>query len=243
MAATLGLRPPLGRLSRRAWLIGLATALAGGSLLWPRPARAVSIAEDWNCADSASLTCDLTWTEIEGSNWQILTNRANMSLPSGAVQSARADSDLATDDHYAQATLVSWTGTAGGIYGAVFCRKDSTATVTYYVFRAQTNFTPEHDMYKYVSGTATQLGSTDATDPVAGEVIRVEADGSTITGKINGATSVGPVTDTAITGNLRTGIYGYMDGAGDTINLDDFSAADLAAAGCTPRRMLLGVGC
>jgi hypothetical protein len=79
---------------------------------------------------------------------------------------------------------------------------------------------------KVVGGAVTNLGSS-TTNFSANEVIRVEADGSSITGRINGATNVGPITDTAIAGNLRCGIFCYLDAAGSSVQLDSFEAGDL----------------
>lgn len=203
----------------RVYLGGLwweAKSLSGGS----------TITESFNTTDSTTLGPDLTWTELSG-DWTVAGNQA-VCVGSG-TSLARADSDLATADHYAQAVMTALTYSQTVGIG-VICRKDSTTTVTHYLFWAAIDSsTNGHSGYKALSGTFTQLGSTDTTDFVANEVMRVEANGSTITFKINGVTSVGPVTDTAITGNLRTGIRGYFQVAlAGTITLDNFRAGDLA---------------
>ena len=59
--------------------------------------------------------------------------------------------------------------------------------------------------------------------------MKVEADGSTIKAYLNGTEQVSTV-DTAITGNLRTGIT-LFKGVGETARGNGFEAADLSPAG------------
>ena len=234
LAAELLLGPPPGgwraiRSSREGsfdiWLGGLLKRL-------PVVRGGTSISEDWNCTDSASLTCDLTWTEYIGTAWGITGNLARMA---GIVNgnAARADADLASDDHFCQATLVTLSVfeiTAG----SVVCRKDSTATDTAYEFDARrASGATSHVLRKVVSGTATTLATGSSTH-ANGDVLRIEADGSTITGKKNGATDAGPATDTAITGNVRCGIRGFGNTGTSVVELDDWSAGDLAVAAAAP---------
>lgn len=200
-------------------------------------AGGATISENWNCVDSASLNCQLTWTEKSGSNWGITTNSARLQVKdSTTAQEARADSDLASDDHYASGTLIRPVGSQ--FTCGVVCRMDPTATRTHYMFRADVGVADAGENYymaKLVSGTETELGTRDTTDPVNGDLIRLETDGSSITGKVGGVTRIGPVTDTAIINNVRAGIHGYLPAAGtvDTVGLDNWEAADLAAVNPT----------
>lgn len=202
-----------------------------------------TITEDWNCTDSASLTCDLTWTEVEGSDLEILSNEAHMT-GGGASTHARADTDLASDDHYAQVVLAQWPAVSTGTDGlGVICRKDSTATMTFYRFATFAVVAADtRELVKLVGGTETAL-ETDTTAVAAGNTIYVDADGSTQEARVNGSNILNG-TDTAITGNTRTGVFGLLGGSA-TVSMDNFEAADLAAAGSvvTPRLIgLLGVG-
>jgi len=165
-----------------------------------------------------------SWTILGSGSYDIASNAAQIANTS--VAHARAESDLASSDHYAQATVTIWTTSSGM---AVMCRKDSSATLTYYMwFATNTN----HYLYKNISGSLTQLGSAVGGAPSVSEVMRISANGSTIEGSSTTPT-VGPVTvtDTAITTGTRAGFgYSYLGGAG-TGSFDNWSAADLAAAG------------
>jgi hypothetical protein len=83
---------------------------------------------------------------------------------------------------------------------------------------------------KSVTGTISTLASDDVTAGLtAGETVKTEINGSTLTG-YRTAVQIIQVTDTAITGNLRTGISGRANGA-NRVRWDTFEAADLAVAG------------
>ena len=205
----------------RLWLGGKtpfweAKSLAGG----------VDVTETFNTGASDTLGPVLTWTELEG-DWDVNgSNQATAS--SGTPATARADTDMASDDHYCQFDAVALTRVGASCGVGPICRKDGTATLTYYLFWAAIDSaTNNHYLYRASGGTVTQIGSTDTTDFVAGEVMRVEADADQITAKINGTASVGPVTDGIISGNLRGGIRGYQSGS-DTITIDNVRIADLA---------------
>lgn len=203
-----------------------------------------TITESWNANDSTSLTADLTWTEFAGTAWGITSNQAR-AAGSNLNQEARADSDLSSDDHYAQATLITFTYAGNALQVGVLCRKDETTTRTYYGFVATRSATPsnEHILTRLSSGTNTNIGT--AADDVAASPIalKVQADGSTIKGFIGGVEKVS-VTDTNITGNVRCGIVYTSNNAGNVGVLDDWEAADLEAAAAIVigYKLLLGVG-
>lgn len=193
----------------------------------PVIAGGASISENWNCANAASLTCQLTWTEWVGSAWEILSNRASCTNQNSNSALARADSDLDTDDHYVQATLAVQTIIGGSAWApAVTARKDSTTTDTRYNFGSRTNAL-NFELNKLVSGTYTVLG-THTQDPAVGDVWRLECDGSTQRGLVTSVTLI-TTTDTAIVNNLRCGIGFYAENLGNVVAFDDWSAADLVA--------------
>ena len=234
--------PPGGWKALRSNLAGAFEIWLGGLLKrLPVVRGGTSISENWDCADSASLTCQLTWTEYVGTAWGITSNEAKIT---GNVNgnAARADSDLASDDHFAQVTIVSLVEAITA--GSAVCRKDATATDTAYEFDDRQTPTVSHVLRKIIAGSTTTLATGSSTH-AANDVIRIEADGSTITGKKNGTTDAGPTTDTEITGNVRCGIRGFSNSGGGIVRLDPWSAGDLAVAGgvVTPRLLgLLGVG-
>src|SRR3990167_831503 len=70
-----------------------------------RPIRGGStIVESFNTADSDTLGPNLSWTELSGDADVVSTQLSILTRTSSAA-GARADSDLATDDHYCEAVL------------------------------------------------------------------------------------------------------------------------------------------
>lgn len=191
----------------------------------PLPHR-TTITESFNKADSDILGPDLTWTELIG-DLDVVSNEAQTTDANSFV--VRADSNLSGDDHYAQASMTNSCSGSGTSSCQAVARKDSSATETFYV--AIANWEQNTlQLFKAISGTFTQLGSNVSqtlTDGVY-ETIRTECDGSTIKHVFNSVDKI-TETDTAITGNLRTGLRGKNNKAGCHAAFDDFEAADLAA--------------
>lgn len=201
----------------------------------PAIAWAASLTEDFNCANSASLTCDLTWTEFFGTEWEIASNQARVTGLTGIVQKeARADAALSGADHWAQTKLISATSDSGGeVRCGPMARKDNTATRSFYLAAAvqSNNVFTDFDLRKRVAGTATTL-ATDTTNPVANDVVRISADGSSISGFVNGVLRMGPITDTSVTGNTYVGLaYSSNNNVTQSCILDDFSAQDIVVVG------------
>lgn len=215
-----------------------------GDLVWTAPdiSGGASYSEAWPSADNAALTDQLTWTEHDGSSWVRDTNTAAYQ---GAVLLERASAahDHGTDDFYVQATLVAHDLVGGSMINGPMCRHDGSSTMTYYAYTAsEASGVNEHRLYKVVADSFSIL-ETDTDDVVNGEVLKVQADGSTVKGFIDG-TEKSSVTDTAVVDRLRGGLSGYSDtSAGNLVRMDNYSSADLAAAAATPRRRaLMGVG-
>lgn len=185
--------------------------------------HATTITESFNKADSDVLGPDLTWTELAG-DIDVVSNRAQSVTVNSAVF-ARADSDLSSDDHYAQAVMGA--SADSDAYGGVFCRAPGTATQTWYTNDSAWGENLSR-LVKKVAGADTTLGSVPRTF-TAGTTytLKVQADGSTVAIYVNDVEDVS-VTDTAITGNLRGGLNGYKGGSGH-LTWDSFEAADLAA--------------
>jgi len=213
----------------RVWLGGKtplweANTLAGGS----------SIADTFNRADSdldgsTSSDAQFIWSEVLGTGFTVASNQCSSTSNSGELE-ARAQFDLATDDHYAQVALVSL-DTSANAQGGPVCRFAAAAS-TYYFHRAvivASSSLNDHRLSKSIAGSITDL-ATDATDVVNGEVLKVQADADQISAYRNGTLLIGPVTDTSIAGNLRCGLWALTSGAVTAI-FDSFEAGDLAAAG------------
>lgn len=194
--------------------------------------HSTTITEVWGCADSGNINCDLTWTEVVG----------DLSINSNAVGqqtvnifgSGRAETDLATDDHYGQVDIVSLTvaGSASEMAGPL--ARFNPSAETYYMSRIHNDSsgTELTDVFKNVTGSFTSIGSAVGITISIPDTLKLSVDGSTLINELNGVEKHN-FSDTAITGHLRAGIFLRMGGSGSAndIKVDNFEAADIAAAG------------
>src|SRR5262245_13931920 len=229
--------------SRRAWLTGV---VALGLVGWPRLARAVSLSDNWNRADNASLGAN--WTEV-GTGWEILGNQcvALNNVYGYAVHVTQ----LCSNDMFAQIgsfTFIQYTGSNCCWFVWTVVRSASASDANRYHWVAENNNSSvkQHRLAKVVSTTESNLG-TDTTIPATGVAEKGDAVGTTIRGLIGGTQKVS-VTDSAIDGVTVGGRYvglgcslGIGGQEGDT---DDWSGGDTGACATTgaPFRALMGVG-
>lgn len=187
-----------------------------------------TITDNFNRADAGSLG-----SSSEGWSWadtvtglDIVSNQAKGD--SSGFNRARAESDLASANHYAQVTMVLSGDGAGP------CVRFSSSADTCYLYYCDL---ASGRIFSVVAGSLTSLGSFG--NPGNGSVLKLSANGTTLEAFDDGV-SQGTVTDSAISGNTRTGIEGSTSAA----VLDDFSAGDLGG-GVTAHPenlLLLGVG-
>ena len=130
-------------------------------------APTTTITESFDTGDGDTLGPDLTWTEV-AQDWDIVSNNAQM--VGGDQGSARAESALSSDAHYAK---VNWqAGTTSGYVGAA--SRFATAATTYYV-GAWWPGLAKYRISKVVAGSRTDL-FTGANDSVAaGVLIKMES--------------------------------------------------------------------
>ena len=192
---------------------------------WQPPATVIT--ESFNTADSDTLGPDLTWTEVSGNHFEIITNKAeNKNVFPAVSQSARAGTALASADHYAQAD-VTWEDTSSAFGGTA--TRFAAAAETYYRGGA-TGWDNTDRLAKVVTAVLTELFNQAHT--INAETLNVKhtSDGSTIKVTVGLAAELSG-TDTSITGNLRTGIACDNDSnAARNFKWDVFEGADLAAA-------------
>ena len=184
------------------------------------------ITESFNTADSTTLGPDLSWTELEG-DMDIFSNtcRYAATLDSGHSTS-RANVDLASSDQYAQIVFVNALNGSTSAQGC-HCRKDSSATLTYYHFQISDESVDRRRTWRRVGGIFTSIGTTTGSAAVD-DVLRGEIEGSTFRLKLNGVQQHSG-TDTNITGNLRCGVGMQSGNLGNTRpRIDNFEAGDLA---------------
>ncbi|MGL5935842.1 MAG: hypothetical protein ACRCZI_09495 [Cetobacterium sp.] len=198
------------------------------AMVRPAVAWAASFAEDWNCADSTTIDCDLTWSEFTNTGLQIVSNALTGGVGLGE---ARITSALDSDDMEAQVTLVSMTRNGTGIISChVFARKDSTNVRTWYAAHSTLDSSGDnYGLSKRVVSTSTTLGETAGT-PTTGIVVTVKVDGDQISSYRNGALAFGPVTDTSISGNTYAGVYSNQTTTPtSSCVMDNFAVSDTAA--------------
>lgn len=166
-----------------------------------------------------------------GANWatasgdgapDIASNECRFAAdPCAAYYSAAAPSSA---NHYAQCVLRTMIGSGDGTGPMVRC---SSVLDTKYFLSANTANT---QMYRVVAGVYTQLGSNGSA-AATGNTAYLEANGTSLTSKINGSTVVGPITDAAIGGTGFAGVFGSNGASNPTV--DDFEFDALAAGGGT----------
>lgn len=200
----------------------------------PLPHR-TKINESFNTADSDTLGPDLTWTELEGDT-DIVGNKARTAL-TGTWSSARADTDLSSSDHYSEIAMhLGASGTSAQCMST--CRKDGTATITQYYGQA----IGDGDWFigKRTAGAFASIAGPFSSAISLGDLNRLSVNGSSLSLQHNGS-SIGGVTDTSITGNLRCGFSGRFTG-GSTVEFDFFEAADLVGGVGAGGGRLIAIG-
>ena len=202
------------------------------TFLWVQPllAGGATFTESFNQADSSTLGPDLTWTEFNGNgSWETLSNEVAL-VGNTATDEARAESDTDSDDMVTQLDYVTFTY-GGGTYSIdLICRKDTTATRTWYMAQCrETAGEGQHVVAaKRIAGSQTDIGS-NFTLTLTGKTMKVEADGSAIAAFEDGV-SRSNGTDTDITGNTRGGFSAFAQNVGNNFRGDNFEVADLAPA-------------
>ena len=146
---------------------------------------------------------------------QVVSNGAadGYSRYTGASWAADQQSEITLTD-----TLDAQNDRAG-----VLCRHPAGSTIHAYAFFVQRDAGPAYNlyMYKYVSGTPTQLSSVSyGATPAPGDILLLEVVGSALTGKVNGVTKIS-TSDSAITGADAPGFF-----IGLNLSMDNWAGAD-----------------
>jgi hypothetical protein len=165
--------------------------------------HATTYTETWP-TDSSTISSgqDRAWNEDSG-DVRTTSDSYLTTLETDPPAFGRCTDDLSSDDHYHEA-LGTFAASEELHEIGVGVRKIDSTTKTFYevrgrrsVFAASSNFT----IRKYVAGTGTAL-DTDSVEPAASVYyLYCQANGSSIEA-VYFVTTLGPVTDTDITGNL-----------------------------------------
>jgi hypothetical protein len=173
----------------------------------------VTFSDDFNRPNSTNLGAG--WVEVSG-DWSIVDNRLSPGAAGGTII-LRVATAMASSDNYAQATLAAVATASMGVW----CRGNANIS-TGYLWR---NSGSSWDLFSVVGGSFTLIG-TYAVGAAPGDVARVQAVGSTITGWVNGVQRVS-VVNTAVTSGTAVGIRSDSNGA---VRYDDFTGADVSTA-------------
>lgn len=166
--------------------------------------------DDFNRANSSAIG---NWTEVDD-DWSINGNQLAPGISSTAY--VIYNSPVDTSDQYAEVVLATASASSMG----VFARSDVGGN-NFYLWR---NDGSEWTLFYNFGGNFTSIGSY-VVPAVDGDVARIQCEGSTIKGFVNGVERVS-VTDTVI----PTGLYGGIRSApGSTTRYDNFVVSDLGA--------------
>lgn len=166
-----------------------------------------------------------TWSNVSFS-WNVVSNKAHAGS-NGAL--SRLDADLSSADHYAQADFET---TSDAFVGPAVRFSSSGATL-YVGYSRNTlgGVSGTNRIVKIVAGTTTSLSQTNTGGAFASGTIQTEVNGSSLTQYRDASITVGPITDTSITGNLRTGLKEAGPFSATDVKADNFEAADLGGGG------------
>ncbi len=166
------------------------------------------------------------WTEQNSSSWSV---EGNGVVCNSAVEcAARYSAGTFANDQYAQLKLTTYN--PSWMYLGVTVRASGTNN-WYGAYVGGSGSTYELMLFKMVAGTWTQLGSTYSGSWAANDVIRVEANGTTIRALQNGTSRIS-VTDSALTSG-QAGLTGYGPIDPSLLKGDDWEGGDLSTGGTT----------
>ncbi len=151
---------------------------------------------------------------------------------------ARANSDLASANHYAQVKVTQWSSaTNSSVYVHARFASASDSSVVFYIQNWTGGNT--YRLFKQTGTSFTQIGSTvSTTAPSVPFTARIEVDSSNvIKGLIDGVQKISG-TDAFNSSAVRTGIGAVPISATVTL-LDDFEAGDLSAPTSFPPTPML----
>lgn len=163
---------------------------------------------------------------------QIVSNRVQAAAVGGS-DSFESNSVALNNDQYAQITVASMVAAANGQAGAVVRAATPTTATLYY---GSTSGGTGTFIVKYVAGAATTLAS-NATDGVAGDIMRLQVTGSALRLFRNGVSEL-TATDSAITSG-RAGIQTWVP---SIAALTDAESDDWLCGDFVNQLTLVGVG-
>lgn len=194
----------------------------------PAVSGGATYTDDFDAADANPISgSDLTWAPLSPNDMQIVSNTVRV-VSLGANTPIRAAADAATDNNYAQAQIVSTDTTSTTRWG-VACRWASggTSWQNYVGYQGDLAAVNNTLLVRHNStGTATTIGSSTYTK-VTNEVIKVQADGSSISFWCDGTSNIS-VTDSTYPTGVRGGILARCASNTARSAMDNFEFGDIA---------------
>ncbi|MFI6639935.1 hypothetical protein [Streptomyces sp. NPDC050504] len=175
-----------------------------------------SFSDDFNRADSTALGAG--WVEVSG-NWSIVSDQLSPGTDSGTVI-LRASGAMDSSDHYAEIVIATPRVASMGV-----CCRGNAGFTTAYLLRHDggTNLS----LFSVVDNTFDVRGA-HVTAIAPGDVLRIQAVGSTIKGFLNGSEVIS-VVNSSVPSGTGVGLRSGTPSTGGEIRYDSFSAADVAA--------------
>ncbi len=180
-----------------------------------------------------------TWDEWIGTGYTVANNEARVAGNVGE-DSARLDDDVSDDDQEASATIAGFILVSGGVFpGIITAQSGASANLDCYRWRGEKTTTgpdDNHNLSKKVEGATTDFADP-ADDLIAGEVLRLTWDGSTVECFID-AVLKATQSDSVHSGNRRGGFYVFHNGSTSNVSRWDAFEHKDADAGITASEML-----
>ena len=178
-------------------------------------------------------TYNSDWTESIGSMVVEETQDAVFGSTGSGVAYAYWNADSFDDDQYSEAVVDIGSGVVA-VENAVACRVHASAETAYIYNRIATSASTA--LWKVDAGGYTQLGNAGSSWS-GSDTVRIEAESTTITPKINGSTdaAIGAQTDGVIgSGSAGLFAYGTYSVAANDQNFESWEGGNLAAADPAP---------
>jgi hypothetical protein len=184
---------------------------------------ALPIQKDFTAANSTALTAYDSGFQNNSGALAINTNAVYPNV-SSTESGVRWNGDAFNADQYSQATLVAKPASNSFFIG-VGCRHAAAGTASYYLY-----YTANTETWfgKMVGGSFTAFGAVMGGRTV-GEVLRIEAEGTTIRCKVDGAQQRAQTDSSLASG--AAGLTGYEQST--TLRLDDWEAGNLGGTNAT----------
>lgn len=181
------------------------------------------VSDDFNRANSTGLGAN--WTSVTN-HFDIVSNQAVSNVAGDNQNVYTGASWTGGNDHYAEFAIISIV-TTGQDTGPIV--RSATASETFYYFAlnyvdASVGLGSSFSCAVQKAPSFTVISSATITVS-ANDVLRLEANGTSLTAKVNGVTKIGPSSDSAIASG-KPGMFGF----GASATLDNFAAGDFAAA-------------